>query len=177
MSSDCTRVLAFYAGTGVDDRGRHIDDVLAFDDAALEDVHDYIQWLFPLDVPSGVMPHAPLVDADCGDAFAADPRLRATLHRAFDRMLTFYGLRLVVGADGLTVVRAEDFGRHAENWLTRQNHNFLRLTRILRSLHLLGEAPRARALFACLEALYRERHSTIGERTFAFWTRAASGES
>ena len=59
-----TPIVRFYRGTGFDARGRSLDEVLAWDDERLEDVHDYIQWLFPLDEPSQFTPHAPLLTAE-----------------------------------------------------------------------------------------------------------------
>ncbi len=39
-------IHAFLRGAGRDGRGRRLADVLAFDDARIEAVHDFIQWLF-----------------------------------------------------------------------------------------------------------------------------------
>jgi hypothetical protein len=56
------------------------------------------------------------------------------------------------------------------------NHNHLRLTRMLRSLQLLGEPQAARALFDALADVYNgERRgggNGISERTFDFWKSA-----
>src|SRR5271170_564607 len=40
-------LVAFYRG-GYTDNGGTLDQMLSWDDARLESVHDYIQWLFPL---------------------------------------------------------------------------------------------------------------------------------
>ena len=45
-------VVAFYRLEAPDARGRMLHDIWRWDSARLETVHDYIQWLFPLDVPS-----------------------------------------------------------------------------------------------------------------------------
>ncbi len=37
-----------------------IGEIWAWDDAALEDGHDFIQWLFPLPEPSAFVDDAPL---------------------------------------------------------------------------------------------------------------------
>ena len=173
MTDDCARLLAFYDGTGVDDRGRTIEDVLAFPPATMETSHDYIQWLFPLDVPSGVMPHAPLVGPDCQPEFAESPTRVATLRRALEHMLDFYGLLLVNG-DAPQVVKAPSFTARSANWLAPGNHNFLRLTRILKSLRLLGAGELAAALLWCLEEIYTEHSVIIGGTTFDYWRNAAS---
>ena len=176
MTDDCTRLLAFYHGTGVDGRGRSLEDVLAFPLDRMETSHDYIQWLFPLDVPSSVMPDAPLVSLECQRAFAANPHRMATLRRAFERMLDFYGLLLVAG-EAPQVIKTPAFNERAANWLTTGNHNFLRLTRIMKSLTLLGAGELAAALLRCLEDIYTEHSVIIGGTTFGYWRNAASVRS
>jgi hypothetical protein len=173
VTNDFARLLAYYDGTGVDSRGRTIEQVLAFPFATMEASHDYIQWLFPLDAPSGVTPDAPLAGPDCQRFFAEDPTRAIRLRRAFERMLDFYGL-LLVHAEAPQVVKGPHFHERAAIWLTPGNHNFLRLTRILKSLTLLGAGELAAALFWCLEAIYAGDSSTIGETTFGYWRRAAS---
>jgi hypothetical protein len=60
----------------------------------------------------------------------------------------------------------------------RENHDHLRLTRMLRSLRVLGLEREATGLWEALRALY-ERESAAGRRTitpetFAFWRKAAT---
>jgi hypothetical protein len=170
--TDGARIVAFYRGTGTDHRHRRLDDVLAFNMDELENNHDYIQWLFPLAVPSGVMPAAPLVDAECRRAFRRDEQLRAALRRALDRMLDFYGLALAGPADAPRIDRGWNFSERSPNWLRPRDHNFLRLTRIMASLDLLGDPLLAAALQGCLERLYGEYPSLIGETTIGYWRGA-----
>lgn len=49
-------IRAFLRGEGPDGRGRRLDEVLVFDDAGIESVHDFIQWLFPLPDLSQAVP-------------------------------------------------------------------------------------------------------------------------
>src|SRR5687767_8065769 len=84
-------LVRFYHGDALDVRGRTLDDILAWDDEQLEAVHDYIQWLFPLDEPSRVNRDAPLLTAADRVAFR-QPTVAGNLRRALDRMLAFYGL-------------------------------------------------------------------------------------
>ena len=60
-----------------------------------------------------------------------------------------------------------------KGWLTPHNHNYLRITRILTSLGLLGLEDYARAFLAALAGVYAEYGSRIGPRTWEFWCRAA----
>jgi Opioid growth factor receptor (OGFr) conserved region len=172
-SAQGQRIVAFYESSAPDDRGRFLDDVLAFDDAHIESVHDFIQWLFPLPEPSGANPSAPVLDEDAIAAFHARPELRAALRRSLDRMLGFYGL----GWSDDRIVKSASFPG-CSGWLSPGNHNHLRLTRILRSLRVLGEPRAARALFDALSDIYydegRGGPNPISERTFRFWADASA---
>jgi hypothetical protein len=52
------------------------------------------------------------------------------------------------------------------------NHNWLRITRILRSLCLLGLPAEAQALYACLADWYQQWRFPIPADTFRYWTEA-----
>ena len=69
-------IVAFYRRGAADDRGRTLDAILAWDDNRLEAVHDYIQWLFPLDEPSRFNPSATLLTPRDRAAFR-EPALAA----------------------------------------------------------------------------------------------------
>jgi hypothetical protein len=169
-----SRIVAFYSGEAPDDRGRSLQDMQSQSLDQLEYNHDYIQWLFPLPERSGANPRAPLLSAPDIRAFADSAVLRDNLLRSLSVMLRFYGLELVESPGGLEVRPGDTFAQRSEVWLTPYNHNFLRITRILRSLTLLGCAEHAAALFKCLESIYREHHRVIGPETFRYWTAARS---
>lgn len=160
-------IVSFYKGLTPDRFGRTITAIWAFDDAQLEDTHNYIQVLFPSRTPSQFV-NAPLLDDATVAAFHDDADLRDRLLRSLDRMLHFYGLR----REGADVVPAPDFETKARNWLTPYNHNFLRLTRILICLKTLGLSQWADALFRRLKALYDTHQTTIGAETFRYWSEA-----
>jgi hypothetical protein len=144
-------IVMFYSG-GTDAHGRSLREILGWGDTTLESVHDYIQWVFPTPQPSGVNPSAPLVTPDTARAFAADAELRYALLDAFTRMLAFYGLRRAVRDDGTIHVEIDEmrFADRAGRWLRPDNHNHLRLTRIMQSLAALRLSQDARALQRCL---------------------------
>lgn len=167
-------IVAFYSG-GPDHRGRTLEDILGWSDAALEAVHDYIQWLFPTSAPSGVNPHAPLVSAATRTAFAARPELRAALARSLERMVLFYGLRREsAGTDDVRVVPDERrFAARAAVWLLPGNHNHLRLTRIIQSLAALGLTADAAALQRCLlDDVAGGGRGRVTAETMRYWRSA-----
>jgi len=165
-------IVAFYRDGATDDRNRTLAQILAWDDDHLEDIHDFIQWLFPLPEISGANPSAPTLDADTVAAFRATPEMQQRLRQSMDRMLRFYGFAWST-SQPLSIIRAPDFKARSQNWLHPMNHNHLRLTRILRSTLLLGLASESKALFHALNALYREYPDKIPARTHAFWSSAS----
>jgi len=165
-------LVAFYRGDGRDHRGRLLSDIHEFDIHELEFTHDYIQWLFPLPEPSGANESAPLLSKDDIAAFTGDASLRKALLESLQLMLQFYGLDLAVRGDSVEVVRGPNYDERSALWLTSGNHNFLRISRILRSLTLLGCSRYATALLECLEGIYAEHARAIGDTTMGYWRRA-----
>ena len=168
-------VVSFYRSRGVDQSGRSLDEILQWEDAALEAVHDFIQWLFPLTEASGANWRAPILTAADIHTFGSDAALRAALRRSLVRMLAFYGLRLRDEGAEPSVERAANWADRSRVWLTPSNHNHLRLTRMMKSLTLLGLHGLARALRT---TLLREAAlagpQVISATTRRYWSDAAT---
>jgi hypothetical protein len=164
-------LLDFYRGQGTDSEGRRLAELWAWDDEELEIVHDFIQWLFPLPEPSRANADAPLLTKEEIAAFHADAALRASLRKSFERMLHFFGLAW----EGDAVVEAANFKSRVPDIWAFPNHNWLRISRILRSLSLLGLEPEARAFYRKLDELHSSRRYPIMDDTFGYWTRAVGG--
>lgn len=174
MNHSIDPILAFFRG-GTDHAGRTLTEILAWSDFQLEHEHDYIQWLFPLSEPSRFNPLAPVLVPTTIAAFDQDPALRQALERGFERLMVFYGFTIQKFPSGDWQLNVGvDFARRSRIWLTPGNHNFLRLTRILTSLRLLGCQPHAEALFDLLDLLYRRHAGVIGRTTYDFWRSAMS---
>ena len=163
-------IVAFYRG-GRDHAGRTLAEILSWNDDALEGTHDFIQWLFPTRQPSGVNPDAPLVTDATAAEFAADLVLRDRLRSALDRMLDFYGLRRRTSRIEIDPSR---LALRARVWLRPNNHNHLRLTRIMQSLDALGPHDDAVALQRCLveDICGGSEADNVSKRTAAFWREA-----
>jgi Opioid growth factor receptor (OGFr) conserved region len=168
-------IVAFYSG-GRDDRGRTLDEILAWADDQLETVHDYIQWVFPTAHPSAVNPFAPLVTPGTVSAFRLQPALPARLGQSFERMLSFYGLKRL--STESVEVDATRFRDRAAIWLHPGNHNHLRLTRIMSSLAVLGRREDALALQRCLlDRVLADAADRVSRMTLAFWRAAVDRAS
>jgi hypothetical protein len=165
------QLLFFYYGSHPDHRGRMLREILDQDDDWFEGTHDFIQWLFPLEVPSRASLHAPLVDGPTKKVFASDPLLRDHMRAALSRMLRFLGLRF----DGTTLTVGPGWANRRTLWFAAHGHNSLRITRILKSMSLLGLKDEARALNAGLQALCdSESDCAIPAESRRFWAEAVA---
>lgn len=162
-----SKLIDFYFGNGTDFAGRRIEDIWAMSFEELEYNHDFIQWLFPLRERSGAQPDAPVLDDATIHAFQARD-LRERLVTSAEVMARFYGLEIVDG----DVRRSPTFDERRTHWMTRGNHNFLRLTRIMTSLATLGHDDLARSWQQALIAIYDQHSSVIGPTTLGYWRDA-----
>lgn len=63
-----SQLTEFYKGAGRDSEGRSIAMIWAYSHAQWEASHDFIQWLFPLRLPSRFNPDAPrLTEVDVAE--------------------------------------------------------------------------------------------------------------
>ncbi len=162
-------IVAFYLGEEADTHGRIIEDIWMWDYAKLEYTHNYIQWLFPLIEKSRFNPTAPVLTDEIIDAFQSNDQLRNRLLKSLKVMLKFYGMKCVKVNGDVEITKSEEYLERKKQWISSKNHNYLRLTRILHSLVILGLNKHAQALFKCLNRIYQEEGQKIGGETYNYW--------
>jgi hypothetical protein len=161
-------LIEFYRGDGVDSEGRRLEEILAWDYIDLELVHDFIQWLFPLPEPSQFN-DAPLLTTEQMKIFHVDPQIRENVLRSLEKMLGFYGF--VLNRQPQFEIKQSELFAHRQHVLYGGfNHNHLRITRILRSLTLLGLQDVARLFLTALRA--SDRDGTLPKRSIDYWDAA-----
>ena len=111
------RITDFLTGDGMTTEGFTLNDILAMSDEELESNHRYIQWLFPLNEPSEMVPNAPYLTSADTALLAANPAAKANMQKGLARMKLFY---------------------ERTDFITPFNHNLRRISRILKSLVLMG---------------------------------------
>lgn len=157
--------LNFYNGDVYFNRSAYrLSEILEWDDEKLEHTHDYIQWIFPLKVPSQYNDNAPLLSESDMKYFQNSHYLQEKVIETFKLMLTFYGFEIKQNE----ICKSDAFKTKSLNWLTPRNHNFLRISRILQSLVLLGHSNYAKMFFEALEDVNAE-HSDIICGSFVYW--------
>ena len=166
-----SRITDFYLGKLKHPRNENIDQIWLYTDSQLEYIHDYIQWLFPLTERSNAVPDSPTLSNEDIERFDESDELKHRLRKSFLLLLKFYGFSMRY--DPEPVIETTDlFETRARNWLTSNNHNHLRITRILRSLTLLGLSKEATEFFAALQRVYLRNPDKIGSYTYEYWSRA-----
>jgi hypothetical protein len=168
-----SEITDFYKGKIPDIHGRMLRDIQKWDYVNLEEVHSYIQWLFPLNEESNYNSLAPILTDEDLVEFQNSDDIRGNLLTSFNAILSFYGF-ILGKSDGIIIInRAENFEERSLNWLTAYNHNFLRITRILKCLMLVGLDNYAFSFFETLKKLYdTDYKNTIGEVTYKYWENA-----
>ena len=101
----------------------------------LEVHHGYIQWLFPIH-ESGMNSCAQVLQRHEAATISADARMQQRVHRSYALMLDFYGARMVSKETG-ELARSQGYQGRLAN-LNAKSHNYLRITRILKSLGEFG---------------------------------------
>ncbi len=171
-------LISFYQGKPNTEK-RTLQSILQWSDDKLEQTHNYIQWLFPTKNPSDYNPNAPTLNDDTIKTFKKDPHLKAKLLRSLDRLLQFYGLRREHTSNKIYRIShgTNSFKQRKKQWLTRPggqpNHNFLRISRILSSLSLLGCEKQADAFLHILDDIRKkEGKGLIKQTDFTYWQQA-----
>lgn len=162
MTAPQPSVVDFYKGRPLAN-GLRLVEIWDWTPDQLDADPHYIEWMFPV------------VDAETARAFVWDDVLRDRVQVSLATMLKFFGLERVAFPNGrLLVLRAANFPERRAHWVRQDSRNHNRLTRMLASLRQLGLESEARALFRCLEDVYREEgRDIISPEVFYSWREAA----
>lgn len=177
MATEKSKIVQFFEGTGTDHAGRTIYDIFDFSHDELESTHDYIQWLFPLTEGSQYNPEAPILTEEDISLFHLNFEVENNFWYAVSKMLEFYGFGIGFIATSEIIYPTDDFDQRTRvynGWISPGNHNYLRITRILKSMMLLGKGKTAKAWFKTLQIIYNEScyKADIGEETYNYWKNA-----
>lgn len=137
-----SKLTDFYLNEDTDNEGRWLHEIWQAPDHYLEKCHSHVQWLFPLTEPSNFNPDAPLLTQDDIALFHTNPQLKDNLKISFNRFLEFLGLKYEPPYFKLIT---------DDNVFVYPNHNWLRISRMLKSMSLLGLREDAVNLYNYLE--------------------------
>jgi hypothetical protein len=158
-------VVQFLRGVGPNGEGYFLDQILGWSNDDWELDHSFIQWVFPTLSLSLYNPEAPVLTVEEIRIIRANPYIQDTLGLIYQRWLRFCGLRHE--DTGLEFGTTEFPNGNPTVW-GQFNHNWLRITRVLHSLGLLGRSDLAQEFF---DFLSRHR-AMFTEESWSYWSRA-----
>lgn len=130
--------------------GDSLDDLRKQSNKVLEDRHDYIQFMFPSIETSQFNRTAPVVTEGVAAAFRQDENMSHELLLNLRRICIFWDFSIKEEHDKILFsLKPEFFSKRAKEVIFRNSskfHNFLRVTRVIKSLYTLGLEPYAYAL-------------------------------
>lgn len=153
---DNSQLISFLKGAHPDKYGRTLYDIWNYTDEQLEEIHNYIQWLFPLNEMSEQVMGSPYLDNEEEiQTIRKDLDIQENLIKSLMRMQNFY--------------RDNDF------WLQPDDHNHLRITRIIKSIKLLNSKDNANEFYKFI--LDRvSNYKPVTDESFAYWKQANNYE-
>lgn len=189
-----TPILDFYRGSANPD-GQSLKDILYHWSDDDWETHGFIRLIFPLNEKSHIEPDSPILTEHEIEIFRQDKELQDKLFRSFRRFLHFLGLETIeTGVEekndfSLRVSKSANFKIRSFLW-EEPNHNWLRITRCLASLRILGLEGVAKSFYMSLCDLYEEFKTsdedaqldmdTYGvslKDSFLYWKKVMEGPS
>lgn len=160
------KVVEFYRNEIPNNNGNYLCEILAWNFDRLEVDHDYIQWLFPLKEKSMFNDEAPTITDEEISLFAVDNELRINALQSFLTILLFFGFKVVENE----VIIQEPGEYHKDpQWVFRAfNHNMLRISRVLKSMRLIGHEDWSESFFNALKKFRNQ----ISDNTWSYWEEA-----
>ncbi len=145
-------LINFLKGIGKDKHGRMIEEIWNYSDEQIEAVHNYIQWIFPTkEMSENVMGSPYLDNEETVNAIKIDLDIQENLVTSLMRTQNFY--------------RDNDF------WLQPNDHNHLRITRILKSITLLSSKENAIEFYDFIMLRVKE-FQPVTEESLEYWKSA-----
>ena len=145
-------VVGFLEGKTPDHRGRMLSMLWNQTDDDAENTHDYIQWMFPLNEPSRSVNGAPVLKTLDIDEIKESIRAQANLAKSASWFLGFL--------------------ERSDHWITKYNHNHLRITRVIKSLRLLANEKAADEFRDKVLGYLGDEVNLIDAEARSFWNSA-----
>ena len=147
-----TEIVGFLEGGTPNHRGRILAMLLQQTDQQAETTHDYIQWLFPLDEPSRSINGAPVLTELEIDEIRQSSLAQANLAKSARWFLGFL--------------------ERNNHWISKYNHNHLRITRVIKSLRLLASDKAADEFKNIVFEYLGDDLNLIDPKARSFWNSA-----
>lgn len=152
-------LLAYFEGSGRDDAGMTLGQVLEKDLSWYERSRDFVQWLLPTRRRSYYEPCSPVLTDEDVRTFRVRKDLQRRYLSGVSRMEDFLGLL------------PDRVGK--PSWAREKDRNHRRISRLLESLRDFGYKDRAESAFVSAMRVVRDFPGTVGAESVSYWMRAA----
>ena len=143
---------SFLIGEGSDFLGRNLQDIWNFSDVEIEQTHDFVQVVFPLNKPSRAVSHGFYLDSETLiGQIKNNPEAKKNIIKSAKWFLSFLARN--------------------NYWNQKYNHNQLRITRAIESLRLLVSNEEADKFYQSVLELIEE-DNRVNLDTLVFWKNA-----
>ena len=142
-------LVDFLNGTGLDHQRRYLRDIWDFNDKAIEQTHDFIQWMFPLREESMSVPGGPTLSTADIEAIRASEVAQTNLGKSANWYLGFL--------------------QRNDHWIKAYDHNHLRITRAIKSLRLLVSQETAEAFLNTIFDITGDGIKVVRQDAVRFW--------
>ena len=137
---------------GKDFKGRSLEDIWSFSDDEIENYHDFIQVVFPLNKPSQAVSHGYYLDS--GELVQQIRNNKQATNNIIKSSHWFIS-----------------FLKRNMYWNTHSDHNQWRITRVIECLRLLVSDEEADNFYISVLELIKDNNQ-VNKRTLGFWKNA-----
>ena len=137
---------------GKDFKGRSLEDIWSFSDEEIENYHDFIQVVFPLNKPSQAVSHGYYLDS--GELVQQIRNNKQATNNIIKSAHWFIS-----------------FLKRNMYWNTHSDHNQWRITRVIECLRLLVSDEEADNFYISVLELIKDNNQ-VNKRTLGFWKNA-----
>jgi hypothetical protein len=159
-------IIKFYEKQSKDNNGRSLDEMQHYNYEKLENIHDYIQWMFPLRRKSDFNDNAPILTQNDITYIKNSKEIKKNMAKSLSVITDFWGIEKDEKTNKYII--KDD---RINTWITPGNHNFLRVSRVIKSLILFDMEEEAKLFFNCLEEL-NSKYKNIIRSSFKYWKKS-----
>ncbi len=139
----------FLKGNEPDIYKRYLKDIWMMSDDQIENKHNFIQWIFPLNVKSNAVPSSPILTKKEIICIKKSEIVQKNIKKSAEWFLKFLSSN--------------------SYWICQNNHNHYRITRVIKSLRLIHSNEEAEKFKNSIMNLIQGNEKKINLTNIQYW--------